>query len=73
VFEEVATTENVSLSGFRCECAADLAADSIIDVYLASRSDYVGKASIAYSYSKGPSSHHYGCRFIEKTQSWVLQ
>ncbi len=72
-FEETATTENVSLNGFRCECTAELTADSIIDVYLASRGDYVGKASIAYFYSKGSSAYNYGCRFIEKTGPWVLQ
>src|SRR5580693_4965613 len=46
-FEETAITENVSLNGFRCECAAEFPADSIVDVYLANRGDHVGKASIA--------------------------
>src|SRR6266404_7989146 len=33
-FSEVATTENVSLSGFLCGCTAELSVDSIVDVYL---------------------------------------
>ncbi len=73
-FEEVATTENVSLSGFRCGCAAKLPTDSIIDVYLTNRGDvYVGKAKIVHSDTKTSPLPHYGCRFIEKTGPWVLQ
>lgn len=73
-FEEAATTENVSLSGFLCGCAAELAADSIVDVYLTSSGeDYVGKAKIVHADSKTVPLRHYGCRFIEKTGPWVLQ
>jgi DNA-binding response OmpR family regulator len=73
-FEEIVTTENVSLSGFLCGCAADLLVDSIVDVYLAGAGEnYVGKAKIAHSSSKGPFLRHYGCRFIEKTGPWVLR
>ena len=73
-FEEIATTENVSLSGFLCGCAAELAIDSIVDVYLTSHGeDYVGKAKIVHSNSKAAPLRHYGCRFIEKTGPWVLQ
>ncbi len=73
-FEEVATTENVSLSGFLCGCTADLSGDSIVDVYLTScGTDYVGKAKIVHQDSKGAPLRRYGCRFIEKTGPWVLQ
>ena len=73
-FEEVATTENVSLSGFLCGCSAELANDSIVDVYLAScGTDYVGKARIVHEDSQGASLRRYGCHFIEKTGLWVLQ
>jgi len=73
-FEEVATTENVSLSGFLCVCAADLAIDSIIEVSMTSNgNDYVGKARIVREDSKAPPLRHYGCRFVEKTGPWVLQ
>jgi CheY-like chemotaxis protein len=72
--EEVATTENVSLSGFRCVCAAELATNSIVEVYMTSYGEeYVGKARIVYSDSKSAPLRHYGCRFIEKTGPWVLQ
>jgi DNA-binding response OmpR family regulator len=73
-FEEIATTENVSLSGFLCGCTAALPVDSILDVYLTSSGEnYVGKAKIVHSSEKGPPLWRYGCRFIEKTGPWVLQ
>jgi DNA-binding response OmpR family regulator len=73
-FQEIATTENVSLNGFLCGCTADLPADSSLDVYLMSSGEnYVGKAKIVHSSSKGPAVRHYGCRFVEKTGPWVLQ
>jgi CheY-like chemotaxis protein len=73
-FEEVATTEDVSVSGFLCRCAAELPANSMLDVYLSSCADqYVGKARIVHSDSKGKSIWRYGCRFIEKAGPWVLE
>jgi CheY-like chemotaxis protein len=73
-FSEVATTENVSLSGFLCGSTAELPNDSIVDVYLTSYGgDYVGRAKIVHVDSKGAPLRRYGCRFIEKTGPWVLQ
>jgi hypothetical protein len=73
-FEELATTDNVSMSGFLCRCTAELSMNAVLDVYLAShRDEYVGKARIVHSSSKGELLWHYGCRFIEKTGPWVLQ
>jgi len=73
-FEAIATTENVSLSGFLCGCTADLPVDSILDIYLTSpQEDRVGKAKIVHASAKGAPLRHYGCRFIEKTGPWVLQ
>ena len=73
-FEEIATTENVSLNGFLCGCTADLPVDSILDVYLTKAGeDCVGKAKIVHSSAKNPPLRHYGCRFIEKSGPWVLQ
>jgi CheY-like chemotaxis protein len=77
-FNEVATTENVSLSGFRCTCAAELATNSVVDAYIVDVhtanhvEDYVGKVKIVHSDAKGP-FRHYGCRFMEKTAAWVLR
>jgi DNA-binding response OmpR family regulator len=73
-FEQAATTENVSLSGFLCSCTAEIPSDSIVNVYLTSKGEeYVGKAKIVHSDLKGGSFRHYGFCFLEKTGPWVLQ
>jgi CheY-like chemotaxis protein len=73
-FKEVATTENVSLSGFLCDCTAELLVDSIVDVYLTTYGeDYAGKAKVVHVDFKGAPLRRYGCCFIEKTGPWVLQ
>lgn len=73
-FEEAATTENVSLSGFLCSCSREIPVHSTIEVFLVSVHDeYVGKAEIRHSESKAPPLHRYGCRFTEKSGLWVLQ
>jgi CheY-like chemotaxis protein len=72
--EDAAITENVSMSGFLCNCATDFPTDSVVDVYLASgREEYVGKAKIIHSNPGSALLRHYGCLFIEKTGPWVLQ
>jgi DNA-binding response OmpR family regulator len=72
-FEEVATTENVSLSGFLCTCSRVIPVHAILDVDIVSGSvEYVGKAQIMHSEAKPP-VYRYGCRFTEKKGPWVLQ
>ena len=73
-FEEVATTENVSLSGFLCSCARKIPMGSSVDVYLVSgRDECVGKAQIMHSDANALPLNRYGCRFTEKKGPWVLQ
>jgi len=73
-FSEVATTENVSLSGFLCGCTAELSSDYIVDVFLTSGGEpYVGRAKIVHVDPTGAPLRRYGCRFIEKIGPWVLQ
>jgi CheY-like chemotaxis protein len=72
-FEEAATTENVSLSGFLCTCNRAIPVHAIVDVDIVSGPDeYVGKAQIMHSDEKAP-LYRYGCRFTEKKGPWVLQ
>ena len=72
--DEAATTVNVSLSGFLCVCAAELATNSIVEVYMTSYGeDYVGKAKIVHSDSKAAPLRQYGCQFLERAGPWVLQ
>ena len=73
-FEEPATTDNVSMSGFLCVCTAAFTANSILDVYLTNPMEtYVGKAKIIHSDSQGEKLRRYGCVFIEKSGPWVLR
>jgi CheY-like chemotaxis protein len=73
-FEEAATTENVSLSGFLCTCNRAIPVHSIVDVEIVSaRDEHVGKVQIMHSEAKAPPLYRYGCRFTEKKGPWVLQ
>lgn len=72
--EEPATTENVSVSGFLCVCAAAFAGNSNLAVFLINPDEnYVGKAKIVHSDSQGAKLRRYGCVFTEKNGPWVLQ
>jgi CheY-like chemotaxis protein len=73
-FEATATTDSVSMSGFSCECAALLARDSVIDVYMMTYKEaHVGKAKIIHSSVKTGLMRQYGCVFMGKIGPWVLQ
>ena len=73
-FDEVATTENVSLTGFSCTCNKELSIHSMVDVYMTSRGgERVGKAEIVHAEAKAAPLYRYGCRFTEKNGPWVLQ
>lgn len=66
-FNEVATTENVSLSGFLCDCTVELLNDSVVDVYLTTHGeDCVGKAKVIHVNANGAPLRRYRCCFIEK-------
>lgn len=72
--EEPATTENVSMSGFMCVCAASFAANSNLAVFLTTPDEkYVGKAKIVHSDGQSAKLRCYGCVFTEKSGPWVLQ
>ena len=72
-FEEAATTENVSLSGFLCSCNRAIPVNSTLDVIMiAVHDEYVGKAEIVHSDAKAAPLYRYGCRFREKNGPWVL-
>lgn len=71
--EQVTTTEDVSLSGFRCSSTVHLPVGSIVEVYLMDReAHHVGKAAAVHSDTKSAHLWHIGFRFLEKTGPWVL-
>ena len=72
--EELATTENVSMSGFLCVCTAAFPLNANLTVFLTNPSEkYVGKVRIVHFDDQGAKLHRYGCAFTEKTGPWVLQ
>jgi CheY-like chemotaxis protein len=72
-FQEMAYTENVSLSGFLCSCVTALRMDSLMGIYLMEpREQYVGQARAVRSESSAAASARYGFRFNEKKGPWVL-
>jgi DNA-binding response OmpR family regulator len=73
-FQEVTSTENVSISAFLCGCTAALQKDSIVDVYIVWGTDkYVGKARNVRSELRPGASTLYAFRFVEKTGEWILK
>jgi DNA-binding response OmpR family regulator len=73
-FDVVTMTENVSLSGFLCACNVKLAVDTVVDVFLSNPAgEEVGKARIVRLDGQHPGYPRYGCRFVEKVGTWVLQ
>jgi len=72
--EELATTENVSMSGFLCVSTGAFAVNSNLSVFLTNPGEkYVGKVRVVHSDSQGSTLRRYGCVFTEKTGPWVLQ
>ena len=73
-FDEAALTENVSLSGFLCRCAADMQKDSVVEVFLARGGNKpAGSARCVRSDKIEGAATQYGFRFTEKTSEWILQ
>jgi response regulator RpfG family c-di-GMP phosphodiesterase len=73
-FDVVTMTENVSLSGFLCSSSVKLAVGSVVDVFLTNTAaEEVGKARIVRLDAQHPGYPKYGCRFVQKVGTWVLQ
>lgn len=73
-FDEMTTTDNVSLIGFLCGCTAVLKKDSIVEIFLVSGGEeYVGKARTVRTEWRDTPYPRYGFRFVEKIGHWVLQ
>jgi DNA-binding response OmpR family regulator len=73
-FEESATTENVSASGFLCNCTAAITKGAPVEVFLAGEQDrHVGRAQVVRREAPGAPWQRYGFQFVETTNDWVLQ
>lgn len=74
IFEEPASTENVSAGGFLCNCAVTLAKGAIVEVFLTSGTErFVGRARMVRKESPTAACQRYGFHFAERNADWVLQ
>ena len=73
-FEESVATENVSASGFLCNCNQSLTQDGVVEVFLTGGTErFAGKARVVRKEAPGAPWQRYGFQFVEKTLEWVLQ
>jgi len=73
-FEEMTSTENVSVGGFLCQCTTSLTKDTIVEVFLASKMEkYAGRALVVRREAPDTPWQKYGFKFQERTSEWVLQ
>lgn len=74
-FEQLTTTENVSVGGFMCMLPIDLQVDSSFQVFLsgAGRDRYVGSARVVRKEAPNTPWQRYAFHFIERTPDWILQ
>ena len=74
LFELFTTTENVSTSGFLCNCTVALGKDAIVEVFLCSEGEhYAGTARAVRMQGRGTPCPRYGFRFVKKPSKWILQ
>lgn len=72
-FESLTHTDNVSRSGFLCECAFSLDTGSAVEVFhVQANSEYTGRAQAVRIEWPGTPGQRYGFRFVEKAGRWVL-
>lgn len=72
--DEEATTENLAPSSFLCGCTAELPNNTIVEVYLKSGGErLVARARVIRSEACETPYPRYAFRFMERTNSWVLQ
>ena len=73
-FHEVTATEDISVTGFRCACAAPLVQQSFVEVYLRGGTvkRRVGRAQVVHALRNGQNPPKYGFHFMQKPSEWLL-
>jgi CheY-like chemotaxis protein len=73
-FQELAVTDDVSPSGFRCAITTPLDLKSSVDVYVSGggRKRRVGRADVIHSMWPGTPAQQYGFHFSQKPMDWIL-
>jgi len=73
-FHEVTSTENVSVTGFRCACTISLRPKMLVEVYLRAGNAKlrVGRAHVVHQLQPGSGAPQYGFHFTQKPVEWLL-
>jgi CheY-like chemotaxis protein len=73
-FHELTTTEDVSVSGFRCACAATLDTKAVVEVFLGSpdAKRRVGRAQVVHKLLHTAELPRYGFHFTQRPSEWLL-
>jgi len=73
-FQELTSTEDVSVSGFRCGCAVPLDQRSIVEVFLRSGDlkRRIGRAQVVHTLWRGKHDPRYGFHFTQRPTEWLL-
>jgi DNA-binding response OmpR family regulator len=73
-FQEVTATQDISVTGFRCACAAPLGQKSVVEVFLrgGSAKRRVGRAEVVHALPNGQDASQYGFHFMQKPSEWLL-
>ena len=73
-FDLLATTEDVSATGFLCRCAPSLSKGAMVDVSVMNGGEHaVGPARAVRGEWQSRLMPHYGFRFAERPSLWILQ
>lgn len=75
-FDELTSTENVSVDGFLCQCSISLRQNSIVEVFVGygdGNDNYAGSARVVRRVDADTPWQKYGFQFRSKTTHWVLQ
>jgi CheY-like chemotaxis protein len=73
-FHELTTTEDVSVSGFRCACAATLDTKAVVEVFLGSQDAKrrIGRAQVVHKLLHATELPRYGFQFTQRPSEWLL-
>ncbi len=73
-FHEVTSTDDVSVSGFRCACSTSLFLKSLVEVYLRAgeAKRRVGRAQVVHTSLRASDVPQYGFHFVQRPAEWLL-
>ncbi len=71
-FDVLAVTESVTANGFSCELQVNLKTGAVLEVYLATKQESIGRARLIRVDASGTPRHACEFQFLEKPAYWIL-